>query len=139
MTFAIDVEDDGSPQAALDLAGQSVRAFNRRSSPRFWPQQAGWRYPSDAYSALGELTYLTGCLPQVFQHIIGALRCQLEQGHIRIDPGTEYASHPETTVNAARVALDRATLSAHQMYEAIAAAQVAIARAAYCGPDLEED
>src|SRR4051794_30441895 len=74
--------DDGTPRAALDLAGQAVRAFNHRSSARFHPGRDGWQYPSDAYRALGELTYLTGALPQVFAHIAASLSAQLEQGHI---------------------------------------------------------
>ena len=56
MTISIDVEDDGTPRAALDIAGQGVRAFNHRSHLRF--SRHGWQYPSDAYCALGELTYL---------------------------------------------------------------------------------
>ena len=64
MSFPIEVEDDGSPRAARDIAGQGVRAFNHRTSRRFNPHGAGWQFPSDAYRSLGELTYLTGMFPQ---------------------------------------------------------------------------
>jgi hypothetical protein len=99
--------DDGTPRAALDVAGQAVRAFNHRSATRFDPCRDGWQYPSDAYRALGELIYLTGALPQVFGHIASSLLAQLEQGHIEIDYGTAYAGNPKAAVAAESVALER--------------------------------
>jgi hypothetical protein len=130
--------DDGTPRAALDLAGQAVRAFNHRSSARFHPGRDGWQYPSDAYRALGELTYLTGALPQVFAHIAASLRAQLEQGHIGIDQGTSYADNPAAAIEAASTALASATQTAHRLYSGLADAQTAISAASYTGPDLED-
>jgi hypothetical protein len=63
MNLRLDL-DDGTPRAALDVAGQAVRAFNHRSATRFDPCRDGWQYPSDAYRALAELIYLTGALPR---------------------------------------------------------------------------
>lgn len=131
------VEDDGSPRAALDVAGQGVRGFLHRSSEQFVPQLEGWRYPSDAYRALGELTYLVGALPQVVQQIMSALRYQFDIGHVGIDDDTKYADDPEAAVEAASVALERATQAAHQMYRAISEAQNAMSAARYTGPELE--
>jgi len=48
---------------------------------------------------LGELRYLAGGLPQSFEHIIRALRGELEQGHIKIDPGTEWEGNPVGAVS----------------------------------------
>jgi hypothetical protein len=130
--------DDGTPRAALDLAGQAVRAFNHRSSARFHPGRDGWQYPSDAYLALGELTYLTGALPQVFAHIAASLRAQLEQGNIGIDHGTSYADNPAAAIEAASTALASATHAAHRMYHGLAGAQTAINAASYTGPDMDD-
>jgi hypothetical protein len=128
--------DDGTPRGALDLAGQAVRWFNHRSSLRFDPNSDGWLYVPDAYRCLGELTYLTGMLPQVAQHISASMRAALEDGHIGLDqdaPGT-----PDSAIDEATAALDRARLAAQQLYRAWADAQCAINRAHYAGPALEE-
>jgi hypothetical protein len=130
--------DDGTPRAALDVAGQAVRAFNHRSATRFDPCRDGWQYPSDAYRALAELIYLTGALPQVFGHIAPSLLAQLEQGHIEIDYGTAYAGNPEAAVAAASVALERSNQAARQLSRALGDPQNAISAASYAGPDLPE-
>lgn len=132
MNIPLDI-DDGSPRAALEVAGQAVRAFNHRSATRFDSCRKGWQYPSDAYRALGELTYLTGLLPQVFDHIASSLRAQLEQGHIEIDYGTAYAGSPEAAIAGASAALVRATQDARHLYRALATAQNAINAASYAG------
>ena len=87
-SFSTQVEDDGTPARALDIAGQAVRDFNHRSHGRFRIGKPGWEYPSNAYSALGELTYLAGGLPQAFEQIMAALRDAHEQGFIEIDAGS---------------------------------------------------
>jgi hypothetical protein len=126
------------PSAALDLVGQAVRAFGHRSSARFHPGRDGWRYPSDAYRALGELTYLTGALPQVCAHIAASQRAQLEQAHIGIDHGTSYADNQAAAIQAASTALASATHAAHRMYRGLVDAQTAINAASYTGPDMED-
>jgi hypothetical protein len=136
-SYSKSVDDDGTPARALDVAGRAVRDFNHRSFGAFRPGKPGWEYPSNAHSALGELTYLAGGLPQAFEQIIAALRDQLEQGHITIDRGTEWDGHPAGAVAAASAALERASQAAHQMYRGIADAQTAINAAAYIGPDRE--
>src|SRR4051812_588584 len=105
MSFPIDVEDDGSPRAALALAGQGVRAFNHRSDQRFVSHRNGWNYVPDVYRCLGELTYLTGMLPQIFQHMTASMDAQLEQGHIPIDPGTMFDGNPAAAIQTADAAL----------------------------------
>jgi hypothetical protein len=134
----VPIDEDGTPRAALDVAGQAVRAFNHRSAERFDPRRAGWQYPSDAYRVLGELTFLTGALPQVLRHIGASLRAQLEQGHIAIDHGTTYAGNPQAAIDAASMARDSATQAARHIYRALAAAQNATNAASYTGPDPED-
>lgn len=139
MSYSIDVEDNGSPGAALDAAGQAVRDFNHRSTTRFQDQQEGWRYVPDVYRCLGELTYLVGMLPQVTQHMSQAMQYQLEQGHVGIDRGSDYEGRPEQAITAARAALALAEGAAHELYGAYAAAQTAINRAHYAGPAIVDD
>jgi hypothetical protein len=113
--------------------------LNHRSFGWFKLGKPGWQHPSNAYHALGELTYLFGGLEQAFQQIIGALRHQLEEGHIKIDAGFEWDGNPAGAVDAASVALERATQAAHHMYRGIADAQSAISGAAYDGPERAEE
>lgn len=78
----------------------------------------GWRFAPDAYRSLGELTCLAGGLPQAFQQIMEALRCELELNLIKMDVGGPYEDNPAGAVEAASVALERATEAARQMYTA---------------------
>jgi hypothetical protein len=137
-SFSGQIEDDGEPNTALNIAGQAVRDFNHRSQGFMRVTRPGWRFAPDAYQTLGELTVLAGGLPQVFQQIITALRHELELNLIAIDCGTKYEGDPDAAVEAASVALERATQAAHQMYRGIADAQNAINAAAYAGPDSDE-
>jgi hypothetical protein len=126
--FWADVEDDGTPNAALDAAGQGVRAFNHRSFSPLAPGKRGWEYASDAYRALGELTYLAGGLPQAFRQITAGLEAQLDRGELGVDRGHALGeTDPGPPVYALELALEDAAAAAQQMYTAIAAAQSAIA------------
>jgi hypothetical protein len=137
-SFSTQVEDDGTPARALDIAGQGVRDFNHRSLGRFKIGKPGWEYPSNAYSALGELTYLPGGLPQAFEQIMAALRDVHEQGLIKIDAGDRWAGDPAGAIEAASVALEHASQAAQQMYRGISDAQNAISAAAYTGPVADD-
>lgn len=134
MTDYSDV-DDGTPRGALDLAGQAVRWFNHRSGTRFNPSNDGWLYVPDVYRCLGELTYLTGMLPQVAQQMSESMRAALDVGDVGIDYGA--SGTPEAVIDEANAALDRARVAAHQLYQAWGDAQSAINRVHYAGPELE--
>ena len=138
-SFSGDVDDEGEPNQALDIAGQAVRDFNHRSFGRMAIDKPGWQYAPDAYRSLGELTYLAGGLPQAFDQITAALVDQLDKGLIRIDRGTRYEDHPETAVAAAQEALQRAHEAAKQMSQGIADAQSAINAAAYNRPSQDRE
>jgi len=138
-SFSGQVEDDGSPARALNVAGQAVRDFNHRSDGRLEDGRPGWQVPADVGQALGELSYLAAGLPQAFEQISRALRGQLDQGHLKIDPGTEWADDPAGAVEAVSVGLEHATQAARQVYRGITDAQGAINRAGYAGPDSDED
>ena len=135
MTFPIDVTDDGSPRAALDVAGQAVRAFNHRSGQRFAAQRLGWNYAPDVYRCVGELTYMIGMLPQVCQHMIESMRAQLNDGHLAIDRGTRFEAHPEIAIDATCAALADVRQTAQVMASALSKAQIAVNAASYIGPE----
>jgi hypothetical protein len=133
----IDARDDGTPRGALDVAGQAVRAFNHRSVRRFCPERQGWRYVPDAYRCLGELTHLTGMLPQVGDHLAESIVVALAAGQAALDygePGTVGVA-----IAAAGEALGRAEQAARELYRAYADAQNAISRVHYSGPEMDGD
>lgn len=120
------MSSQATPLDSLDAAGRDVRAFLHKTGPQFRPEVMDWSYPSHAYRALGELGYLVGLLPQVCDHIIGALRRHLDDGAVGIDPGTAYAGHPDAAVESAGAELDRAQTLACSLRAAIENAQNAI-------------
>lgn len=138
-SFSSQVDDDGQPNTALDIAGQAVRDFNHRSHGHMRTTRPGWRCASDAYRSLGELTYLAGGLPQAFQQITAALRREVELKLIKVDPGTTYDGDPAAAIEAASIALEHAIQAAHRMYRGIADAQSAINAVAYAGVDPDDD
>lgn len=142
MSDAFGVEDDGSGRAALDIAGQAVRAFNHRTNTRFddvSQGRTGWNHVPDVYRCLGELTYLTGGLRQVIEHMSSAMKAQLEAGGVGADVGSPYEGRPEDAVTAAQVALGAAEAAATNLYAAFATAQNEISRIHYAGPDFAEE
>jgi hypothetical protein len=138
-SFSNQVEDDGTPTKALDIAGQGLRDFNHRSAANMALDSHGWRYAPDAYSALRELTNLAAALPQALQQIIAALRHEADCNLIKIDEGSKFDGDPQAAVEAASVALGSATQAAQQMYWSVAEAQGDIASAAYAGPDSDDE
>lgn len=133
-SFSDQVEDDGKPNTALDIAGQAVRDLNHRSHGAMDVERYGWQYAPDAYRSLGELSYLVGALPQAIEQIRYALGDQLQRGLIVMDRGSKYEGHPDAAVAAATAALDAAHQAAQIMYGGVAAAQTAINAAAYASP-----
>lgn len=135
-------EDNGTGRAALDIAGQAVRAFNHRTNTRFDDVSHGrteWNHVPDVYRCLGELTYLTGGLRQVIEHMGSAMKAQLDAGGVGADAGSPYEGRPEDAIAAARAALGTAEAAATNLYAAFETAQTAISRIHYAGPDFAEE
>ena len=130
------VEDDGTGRAALDIAGQGVRAFNHRTNTRFADYRNGWNHVPDVYRCLGELTYLTGGLRQVIEHISESMQAALQAGHVAADDGSKYDGRPEQAIADARAALAAAHSATKDLYVGFESAQSAISRIHYAGPDL---
>ena len=126
-----------TPSAALDIAGQAVRAFNHSTSTRFFDHRNGWNHVPDVYRCLGELTYLTNNLRQAIWHMSEAIQGQLNAGHIGADPGWQYDGQPEAAVAAACASLDHARAAASRLHAELDSAQAAISRIHFNGPDLD--
>lgn len=131
------VSTEMTPSAVLDIAGQAVRTFNHRTNTRFFDYRNGWNHVPDVYRCLGELTYLTSGLRQAIWHMSEAMQAQLAAGHVAADTGSQYDRRPEQAVAAACAALAHARTAASRLYAELDAAQSAISRIHYCGPDLK--
>lgn len=126
-----------TPSAALDVAGQAVRAFNHRTSTRFDDcYRNGWNHVPDVYQCLGELTYLAGGLRQAIWHMSEAMHAQQEAGHVEADSGSHYDGRPEQAIATACAALAVARTAAARLFAELDAAQSAISGIHYSGPDL---
>lgn len=137
MNEAFGVEDDGTGRCALDIAGQGVRAFNHRTHVRFADYPNGWNHVPDVYRCLPELTYLTGGLRQVIEHMSDALQAALVAGHVGADGGSRYDGRPEQAIADACAALAAAHSSAKDLCAGFESAQSAISRIHYTGPALD--
>lgn len=127
------IEDDGSPRAALDIAGQAVRSANRRTIGRPLAPGAGegWEHPADVYRCVGELAYLTGGLNQIIKQLAAALADQHQAGHVGIWAGDPWAGNPDGAVAAAADAFHDAATHASLMGTALAVAHTALSGAEY--------
>ncbi|MFJ9382118.1 hypothetical protein [Streptomyces sp. NPDC101455] len=105
----------GNPARHLSKAGDGVRAFNHTSRAA----AKDWQFPSDAYTAVGSLSYLVQMLGQaVEQSTVPVLRTY-EHGRVLIDNGgdadakvAELLAAREDAVAAAE-ALTRAVQRMH--------------------------
>lgn len=105
--FPIDVDDDGTPSAALEVAAQAVRAFNHRSAGSLWRGRAAWECPSDVNRALGDVSALVHRLPQALRQIDAAIRNHLDDGCVGVDRGSDFPD-TATAVAVSAAALDHA-------------------------------
>lgn len=133
------VDDEGQPSAALEVAAEGVREFNHRSLGMMSLDRPGWRFVPDAYECLGALRALAERLSQAIEQIDSAVRHELELNLIKIDTGTRFADHPEAAVEAASAALEHGSQAAHQLYRSLADAQNALGSAAYAGAPLPDE
>jgi hypothetical protein len=70
-----------NPARHLDAAAEGVRAFNHTSRSA----AKDWQFPSDSYSALGNLSYLVQMLGQTVEQSTVPVMNMYEQGRIRVD------------------------------------------------------
>jgi hypothetical protein len=132
------VEDDGTPATAANIAGEAVRDLNHRTFAGPSLHLSGWEYPGDAYRVLGNLGYLAGGLPQALEQIDRFLVTLQDAGYVGIDRGAEREDNPAGAIAAAVRALEVAQQAACTLYTSLNAAQQAIGRASYCGPMQQE-
>ncbi|RST24971.1 hypothetical protein EF908_02425 [Streptomyces sp. WAC04770] len=74
---------DNNPARHLSAAAEGIRTFNHTSRS----VGNGWAYPSHAYSAVGNLSYLVGMLEQAVQQSVRPVRYTYEHGRVLIDNG----------------------------------------------------
>lgn len=86
-----------NPARHLSAAGEGVRAFNHTS--RAVGQD--WEFPSDSYTALGNLSYLVQMLGQAVQQSTAPVSHTHKQGRVLIDGGGD-AEAKVTELLAAR-------------------------------------
>ncbi|MFZ3475446.1 hypothetical protein ACODT4_41375 [Streptomyces sp. 2.9] len=72
---------DNNPARHLSEAGDAVRTFNHTSRA----VARDWEFPSHAYSALGNLSYMAGMLEQAVQQSVRPVTHTYEHGRVRID------------------------------------------------------
>lgn len=80
-----------TPARHLDQAAEHIRAFNHASLTT----GDDWQYPSDAYTAIGNLSHLAGMLEQAIEQSARPVMRAHEHGRVRIDNGGD----PDQKVN----------------------------------------
>jgi hypothetical protein len=96
--------DDGAhpvkPQEAAELATEAMQALRDLTG------RGGYRWPSEAYAVIVELTLLARALPKVLVQTATWLNTEHEAGRLGCDDGQNLT----LTVNASLVSLHEATL-----------------------------
>lgn len=108
-----------NPARHLDTAGDAVRAFNHASGAT----GPDWEYPSHAYSALGNLSYLVGMLEQAVEQSTRPVMRTYEQDRVLIDGGGDPAEKVVEMSAARFAAMDAAaalTAAVQRMHNATA-------------------
>ena len=100
-----------NPARHLDKAAESIRAFNHTSRTVV----KDWQYPGDAYSALGNLSYLAGMLEQAIEQSIVPATHAHKEGRLRIDGNGD----PNAKIDELIAARNDATRAAEALTAAI--------------------
>ncbi len=85
-----------NPARHLDTAAEGVRAFNHTS------RSAGtdWKFPSDSYTALGNLSHLVQMLGQAIEQSSVPVVRTYEDGRVRIDGNGDATTKVAELLNA---------------------------------------
>ncbi|MEV8103163.1 hypothetical protein ACIQGT_40560 [Streptomyces sp. NPDC093108] len=107
-----------NPARHLSAASEGIRAFNHTSSS----VGDDWIYPSHAYSAVGNLSYLVGMLEQAVQQSTRPVMYTYEHGRVLIDNGGDADAKVSELVAAQRDAQAAAaalTAAVQRMHNAV--------------------
>lgn len=110
--------DAKTPAQHLSDAAEGVRAFNHTSRSA---TVEDWRYPSDAYTALGNLSYLVQMLGQAVEQSTRPVMRTHEHGRVRIDGNGDADAAVMELVLAredASAAADALTAAVQRMHNA---------------------
>jgi hypothetical protein len=134
-SFSSQVEDDGSPAAAANIAAEAIRDLNHRTIGH--GQNGGWRYPSDVHRVLIGLEVLLGRLPQTLKQTEQRLG-MFDARHLKVDPGDEPNGPHDAIVLIARE-LRKANGHIARTVAALSTAEAATSRLSYSMPGEVED
>jgi hypothetical protein len=84
------------PARHLSEAAEGIRAFNHTSRAT----DKDWEYPSHAYDAVGNLSYLVGMLEQAIQQSTRPVMHTHENGRVRIDGNGDADAKVDELVQA---------------------------------------
>lgn len=113
---------DRTPADLSNEAAETVRALNHRTRA----ESDDWQYPGDAYSVVGNLTYLAGGLPQALAQISALVQRLESSGNLRSDKTSVAADLHETYAG-----LSDAKAAAEQLYTALNRAHAGLGPIAY--------
>jgi hypothetical protein len=116
------VDLDRTPAEIADTAAEALRTLNHRTRT----EGDDWQYPGDAYSVVGNLTYLAGGLPQAISQIRALMQRLENSGNLRSDKDAIGSDLHETYAG-----LDDAKAAAEQMYAALNRAHAGLGPIAY--------
>ncbi|MER6610222.1 hypothetical protein ABT282_31010 [Streptomyces sp. NPDC000927] len=88
-------------QHNLSIAADHLRLFNHESMRA----SKDWRYPSDTYAALAQITVIAQRLPQVIEQAIVPVEHVHREGRLVIDGGDD----PDEAMRSIREAVRRAS------------------------------
>lgn len=108
-----------TPAHLADRAATAVNKLNHATIPGTRP---GLTHPSDAYDTIASLKELAGSLPQTFDQITVCLWHLHQDGHLRLDNGTD----PYAAVTRLDDALHQATAAAEALHNALDKAHSAL-------------
>lgn len=113
---------DKTPAQLASTAGDAIQALNHATLGR----QADWEYPGDAYSVVGNLSYMAGMLPQAIEQTAQLLKSLEGEGHLKSDRDTLTAD-----LEAAYAGLTIAAGAAETLRGALDRAQNGLSPIAY--------
>lgn len=107
-----------NPARHLSAAAEGIREFNHTSRST----ATDWEYPSHAYSAIGNLSYLVGMLEQAINQTTVPVDAAWAGGRLLIDGGSDSTEARAVLVNArkdAEAAARALTNAVQRMHNAV--------------------
>lgn len=107
-----------NPARHLSAAAEGVRAFNHSSRS----VGEGWTFPSDSYTAIGNLSYLVGMLGQAVKQSTVPVTHMYKEGRVVVDGGgsaNAKVAEMRAAREAAMAAAAALTAAVQRMHNAV--------------------